>query len=226
MKESLGIEKGVHKMNKQTMFWILTMVQTIALIVSNITVCVFIPVFGGREFSIFGITFQLAITGAIFVFPITCIVDDLQTELYGRKNNLAMIVSFGIMWIVAGIFYLVDRCNSDPASSSIPDLWTAGLASTIAFLVSSLINSEVLIYLKKKHPKNMIIRFVSSTAVGQFFDTLTFTIVAVMIGVYPDWRLGWSLFPIEYLIKILYELIASKPIIIPLKNFIEKKCED
>lgn len=225
LKQSLGVSDTHKKISRDVMFWILTLIQTVALVVSNIAVLVFIPIFGAKEFGIAGIDFQLAVTGGIFFFPITCITDDLQTEVYGRKNNLAMLVSFGTMWLVAGVFFLISKFTTDPSGSSIPDLWTAGLASTIAFLASSLINSEVLLYLKKRFPQNVVVRFVTSTAVGQFFDTLVFTGVAVWTGLFPDWRLGWTLFPIEYIAKILYEWILAGPVIIPLKNYIERSCE-
>lgn len=225
IKQSLGLSDTLKKTSRDGMFWILTLMQTVALVASNIAVSVFIPILGAKEFMIAGIDFQLAVTGGIFFFPITCITDDIQTEIYGRKNNLAMLVSFGTLWIIAGVFFLISKFTTDPSSSSIPDLWTAGLASTIAFLASSLINSEVLLFLKKRFPHNVIVRFVTSTAVGQFFDTLVFTYVAVWTGLFPDWRLGWALFPIEYIAKIFYEWILAKPVIIPLKNYIERNCE-
>lgn len=191
------------KMSKDKLFWMLAGVSAVALIAANICVSHILTV----EIPLIG---TIMFTGAMFTFPITCIIDDVLTEVFGWRANRSMWFSFILMFACAIYFKLLGG-----AEAGLPDLWSAGIASMGAFICSSWINSAVLIKLKKwAQGKGRFLRFLTSTAIGQFCDTLIWTILAVLTGVFgtvtlqEGFALGFAIFPAEYGIKLIYEAIS------------------
>jgi len=172
------------------------------LLISNI---------GATKFIHFG---PIKTDGGAFLFPLTYILGDVLTEVYGFKAARRVIFTgFGI-GILAGVtFWLVqispaaDGWENQAAFESIlgfvPQIVAA---SVLAFLCGQLSNSWTLVWIKKRTSgKRLWARLIGSTIVGELVDTFVFTLVA-SLG-----RLNFSEFlnylATGYFYKTMYEVI-------------------
>jgi uncharacterized integral membrane protein (TIGR00697 family) len=125
--------------------------------------------------------------GGAILFPLTYIFGDILTEVYGFKYaRRAIWTAFGIMGIASAVFLIVGALPAG-AEWGLQSSWDSilgfvpriVLASLVAFLVGQFLNAFVLAKLKVKFGKKKLwVRLIGSTAVGQFFDTAIFTVVA------------------------------------------------
>ena len=172
------------------------------LLISNI---------GATKFINFG---PIRTDGGAFLFPLTYILGDVLTEVYGFKAARRIIFTgFGI-GILAGLtFWLVqispaaDGWENQAAFESIlgfvPQIVAA---SVLAFLCGQLSNSWTLVWIKQRTNGNRLwARLIGSTIVGELVDTFVFTLVA-SLG-----RLNLSEFlnylATGYFYKTMYEVI-------------------
>lgn len=172
------------------------------LLISNI---------GATKFIDFG---PIKTDGGAFLFPLTYILGDVLTEVYGFKAARRIIFTgFGI-GILAGLtFWLVqispaaDGWENQAAFESIlgfvPQIVAA---SVLAFLCGQLSNSWTLVWIKQRTNGNKLwARLIGSTIVGELVDTFVFTLVA-SLG-----RLNLSEFlnylATGYFYKTMYEVI-------------------
>jgi len=172
------------------------------LLISNI---------GATKFIDFG---PIKTDGGAFLFPLTYILGDVLTEVYGFKAARRIIFTgFGI-GILAGLtFWLVqispaaDGWENQAAFESIlgfvPQIVAA---SVLAFLCGQLSNSWTLVWIKQRTNGNKLwARLIGSTIVGELVDTFVFTLVA-SLG-----RLNLSEFlnylATGYVYKTIYEVI-------------------
>jgi len=172
------------------------------LLISNI---------GATKFIDFG---PIKTDGGAFLFPLTYILGDLLTEVYGFKAARRIIFTgFGI-GILAGLtFWLVqispaaDGWENQAAFESILGfLPQIVAASVLAFLCGQLSNSWTLVWIKQRTNGNKLwARLIGSTIVGELVDTFVFTLVA-SLG-----RLNLSEFlnylATGYVYKTMYEVI-------------------
>lgn len=198
---------------------ILTILFIAILMISNII--------SARLFDFFG----FAMTCAVVVFPITYILSDLFSEIYGYKwSRLTCYLAFGINLLAVGIFYLVSclpaviPAQAEAFNSILLGTFACTMASFIAFVVGDFANDKIFAKLKKKHQgltnhKGFGFRAVLSSFAGELVDSciylplaflvfnpiMTITDVLIMIG-------------LQVSIKIVYEII-----ILPLTMFITKK---
>ena len=125
--------------------------------------------------------------GGAILFPLVYIVGDILSEVYGFKAARRVILTaFAVSILAATTFYLVqlappasDWENQEAFESILGFVPRIVLASVIAFLVGQLLNSYVLVKIKERtKEKNLWLRLMGSTALGQFTDTLIFCTVA------------------------------------------------
>lgn len=131
--------------------------------------------------------------GAFFLFPIAYIVGDVLAECYGfAASRRAIFTGFGITILAALTFYLaIWLPPADFYEGQEQFAYVLGLvpqivlASLAGYLVGQLLNSWVLVSIKKRTgEKSLWARLIGSTVVGQFVDTLIFcTIAAPVIGI-------------------------------------------
>mgnify|MGYP006274747297 CR=1 FL=1 len=145
------------------------------LLISNI---------GATKFIDFGF---IKTDGGAFLFPLTYILGDVLTEVYGFKAARRVIYTgFGLGALAGFTFWLVQIA---PAASEWPNqaAFEAILgfvpqivfASIIAFLCGQLSNSWTLIQIKKRTDgKKLWARLIGSTIVGELVDTVVFTVIA------------------------------------------------
>ena len=125
--------------------------------------------------------------GGAVLFPLAYIFGDILTEVYGyRYTRRAIWVGFFVMLLAVAAFTAVRFL---PAAGG----WTGQgayvqilgffprivVASLAAYLVGEFLNSFVLAKLKVRTAgRKMWLRFIGSTVVGEFFDTLVFGLIA------------------------------------------------
>ncbi len=172
------------------------------LLISNI---------GATKFIDFG---AIKTDGGAFLFPLTYILGDVLTEVYGFKAARRIIFTgFGI-GILAGLtFWLVQISpaaagweNQAAFESILGFVPQIVAASVLAFLCGQLSNSWTLVWIKERTKGNKLwARLIGSTIVGELVDTFVFTLVA-SLG-----RLNLSEFlnylATGYVYKTMYEVI-------------------
>ena len=111
----------------------------------------------------------LTFDGGAILFPLTYIIGDVLSEVYGfRAARRAIVLAFA-MSILAAL-----------------TLWVPAivLASILGFLSGQLVNAYVLVRLKQRTLEGRLwLRLMSSTVAGEFVDTLVFcTIYGLAFG--------------------------------------------
>jgi uncharacterized integral membrane protein (TIGR00697 family) len=167
--------------------------------------------------------------GGAILFPLVYILDDVLTEVYGYKYARRAIWSGFVIMLMAVLCFTIVRYMPTAAEYTDQKSFEAVLgffprivvASLSAYLIGEFLNAYVLAKLKiKTKGKNMWLRLIGSTVVGEFFDSLVFCTIAfggiltmndmlVYIGI------GWSF-------KTCYEIVVL-PITYSVINFLKKK---
>lgn len=209
-------------MKKQTyskIFVILFGINITFLLISNIITVKTINVFG------------LIFTAADMLFPITYILNDIFTEVYGFNKaksviwlsffcNLVMVTIFGVsIWLPADESFTLQNDFVNILGSTPRIL----IASFISFLVGNFTNAMVLSKIKiKTKGKYLALRTISSTLIGEGLDTILFVPI-VFMGVLNIQEI-LSLILNIYVLKVLVEVILT-PLTYKVVNFIKKKEE-
>lgn len=195
---------------------VLTLLFVVSLLISNIITAkqVLLP-------------FGIVMTGAVFIFPITYILSDLFSEVYGYKwSRITCYLAFAANLFMALVFSAV---IATPA----PDYWMNQeafqtvlgntprvlFASLLAFVVGDFVNDRVFKKMKEKHPndhKGFGLRAILSSVCGELVDSLIFLPIA-FIGLMPIQTLA-VMTAMQVLIKTGYEII-----ILPITKLVVKK---
>ena len=178
---------------------------TICLIVSNL--------FAVKPLS-FG---PASFTAAIFLFPISYIINDVVSEVWGFRRARTLIwMAFGMNFFVVLVAYLVDLVPGAPwwdeASNTGFHLVfglapRVAMASFLAFLVGSFVNATVMSKMKvRSEGRNFTLRAVVSSLLGELCDSMIFFPIALAGAVIP-----WNQMPVFVLwqvgLKTAYELV-------------------
>jgi uncharacterized integral membrane protein (TIGR00697 family) len=179
----------------------LVAVFTALVLISNITATkgvAFGPIIGN---------WSIVTDGGFIVFPITYVIGDVLSEVYGFKaTQRAIFLGFAMealaalaLWVTIYLppadFY-TNQAAFEAVSHAFTQLIVAGLAG---FIVGQTINAWVVVRIKAHtKEKHLWARLVGSTFAGQLGDTLVFcSIAAGAIGI-NTWRdfvsyvaLGW-----------------------------------
>ncbi len=209
-------------MKKQTyskIFVILFGINITFLLISNIITVKTINVFG------------LIFTAADMLFPITYILNDIFTEVYGFNKaklviwlsffcNLVMVTIFGVsIWLPADESFTLQNDFVNILGSTPRIL----IASFISFLVGNFTNAMVLSKIKiKTKGKYLALRTIVSTLIGEGLDTILFVPI-VFIGVLNLQEI-FSLILNIYVLKVLVEVVLT-PITYKVVNLIKKNEE-
>ena len=160
----------------------------------------------------------LNLSAALIVFPVTYIVGDILTEVYGfrRARQVIWLGFLGNLVAVGAILIAIELPEAsfyeyqneyELILGQTPRILAASLA---AYLVGEFVNSYVLAKMKIwTEGRHLWTRTIGSTLVGQGFDTTVFTILA-FAGVFPVEVLA-VIVATEWTIKCVYEA-AMTPI--------------
>lgn len=152
--------------------------------------------------------------GGAFLFPLVYIIGDVLSEVYGfRAARRAILLGFAMAILAAITFYLVQISPADASWGNqaafeailgfVPRIV---LASVCGFLVGQLLNSYVLVWIKKRtNEKHLWARLIGSTVVGELADTVVFCTIAFYGVITGADFLNYVL--VGYIYKTLLEVI-------------------
>ena len=177
----------------------------------------------------------IVLPASIIIFPISYIVGDVLTEVYGFRiargviwlgfgANLLVVIALWLTGIIPGAFFWgeSDQGAYGRILGQIPGIL---IASFVAYLIGEFSNSTVLALLKyKMQGRLLFVRTIGSTVVGQGLDSFIFIFIA--FGVFSDWSgnalLGAAL--AQWVVKILYEAAAT-PLTYVVVGYMKRKEE-
>lgn len=164
------------------------------------------------ELNLFGGT--LVFDGGAILFPLTYIIGDVLSEVYGFKAARKAILLGLVMSIMASaVFYIVqiappaaDYENQAAFEAVLGFVPRIVLASVSGYVVGQLINSWVLVKMKERYGEgNLWVRLLGSTIVGEAADTIIFCLVA-WLGVMPFSTI-FNLMVVGYVYKVAVEFL-------------------
>lgn len=169
-----------------------------------------------------------AMPAGIILFPLAYLFGDILTEVYGYKASrkviwtgfsalILMVVSYEIARIIQPAPFWEYQADYEHILGKVPRIVIAGIT---AYFCGEFVNSFVLAKLKiKTEGKGMSIRFVSSTFVGQFVDTIVFVLIAFAgtMNFVDLIRVTIS----AWIFKVGWEIIAL-PLTIPFVKWLKK----
>lgn len=154
------------------------------------------------------------------VFPITYIFGDVLTEIYGYTRTRRVIwAGFGASVLMAFFVWLAGvlpgeafwqaNVGQDAYMAVLGGISGLIVASLTAYVVGSFTNSYVLARMKVMTQGRWLwSRTITSTLAGQGVDTITFFLIATLLGVFP-WELFLSLVVTNYILKVGIEVIMT-----------------
>ena len=196
---------------------LLTILFVVALLVSNII--------SSRIFTFFG----YSMTSAVIIFPITYILSDLFSEVYGYKwSRITCYLGFVLNLFTVLIFMLVSVLPtfdwSIEAAESFKTVLTGAfsctLASFIAYVIGDFANDKVFAKMKKKHndTKGFGIRAILSSLFGELVDSSIFLPI-VFLGTLPV-KVIITMAITQVILKVSYEVIM-----LPITKIVVKKAK-
>ena len=193
-------------------FLLLAVSFVVCLISSNL--------FASKIFSLYGFT----LSGAVIIFPISYIINDALTEIYGYRKarltiwigfllNLLFVLAAQLVMLLPGAPFWEGEEAFSTVFSSTP---RALMASLLAFLVGANANAMIMSKMKVTNSgKNFSARAILSSIAGETMDSLIF--VPVMFWFLPWMEMG-KLMLGQIVIKVTYEIV-----ILPITKLVVKR---
>jgi uncharacterized integral membrane protein (TIGR00697 family) len=187
------------------------------LLISNI---------GATKLIVFG---PIITDGGAFLFPMTYIIGDVLSEVYGLKAaRKAILLGFSMSVLAALTFFVVqisppadgyeNQAAFEAVLGFVPRIV---LASICGYLVGQLLNAYVLVKIKQRTKERKLwLRLIGSTVVGEFADTLVFCTIA-FYGVITGAEF-WNYVLVGYLYKTLLEVVLL-PITYPTIRWVKRR---
>ena len=171
--------------------------------------------------------FDIVMTGGVVIFPVTYILSDLFSEIYGYRwsritcylafaINLFMVIVFAIVIETPAPSYWGDQEAFQTVLGSTPRVL---FASMMAFIIGDFVNDRIFKKLKERHPdshEGFSFRAIVSSLCGEVVDSAIFLPI-VFLGEMP-FAVLLIMMATEVTIKTSYEII-----ILPITKIIMKK---
>ena len=169
------------------------------------------------------------LTGGFLIFPISYIINDCISEVYGfRHARFVIITAFGVNLAFVLLAWLVSRLPAAGYCEAAPHfayIFNADLritsGSMLAFVAGSLLNAHVMVRMKARSTdgRGFGWRAVASSLVGETADSLIFFPIAF-------WGVGGSnilrLMLTQIILKTLYEVVVL-PLTTVFVRYLKKK---
>ena len=163
-------------------------------------------------------------TSGVIIFPISYIINDIFSEVYGYNKtkkiivfgflmNLFMVLIFSLAIILPSPEWFQ---NNDAFKIILGSTPRNCIASLMAYLFGSLVNSKVLVKMKGQNNNKFGVRAVVSTLFGELTDSLIFVFIAFVGNL--DIQQIITMILTQVIVKTLYEVIC-----LPLTTFVVKK---
>ncbi|MDA0317583.1 MAG: queuosine precursor transporter [Bacteroidetes bacterium] len=198
------------KVLAQRLYLILGLLFVTSLVVSNLIFKKFFYYYP-FDFSIFGVKiFEISV--GILPYPITFLITDLISEIYGKKKANEVVVG-GIFasFFAMGIIYVANAAPATDWSPVTDNLFStvfgstaiAVLASMLAYLFAQFVDIQIYHFWKKlTQGKHLWLRNNCSTFLSQFIDTATVLLLLCSFGEI-DWDLFGGLLIAGFLFKVI-----------------------
>lgn len=189
-------------LTKTDLYAILVGIFCAGLIISNII--------ASKTFEFFWITLPCG----VIIFPLIYIVNDVLAECYGFKKARRAIYLGFFMNLIAVICYNVTMFLPAPAYFTGDSAFHTVLGSTLrllvasfaAYLIGSLINAKLMVYLKGKYENKLFFRCISSTFAGEGMDALIFITIGFLGTMHVSALL--TMIVAQALFKTAYEVVV------------------
>lgn len=198
------------KVLAQRLYLILGLLFITSLVVSNLIFKKFFYYYP-FDFSIFGVKL-FEISAGILPYPITFLITDLISEIYGKKKaNEVVIGGIFASFFAMGIIYVANvapATNWSPVSDNLFSIVfgstaIAVLASMLAYLFAQFVDIQIYHFWKKlTQGKHLWLRNNCSTFLSQFIDTATVLLLLCIFGEI-DWNLFGGLLLAGFLFKVI-----------------------
>ena len=210
---------------KEQFYLILTGIFIASLVASNLIFQKFFT------WNFLGINFELSV--GIIAYPVTFLVTDLISELYGQKRANQVVVSGFFASVFTTLLVLVS-VNATAVNWSPIDNFTfkkvfgltgpAFFASMVAYLTAQLIDVRIFHFWKRlTKGKHLWLRNNASTMFSQLVDTSVILIILCTAGVI-EWERFFGLWIMGWLFKVFVALIDT-PIIYGIIHLLKGKID-
>lgn len=188
--------------NYSDLFMYMSIIFVVCLLVSNILAAKLLKIG------------NYSVTAGVLVFPISYIINDIFSEVYGYEKT-KMIIIFGlIMNIFMVLIFSLAVILPTPVWFENDTAFRVILGSTprtcfaslMAYLFGSLVNAKVLVKMKKGIKGKFGIRAIVSTIFGELTDSLIFVFIA-FLGKISLLQII-SMILIQVIFKTLYEIFC------------------
>lgn len=167
----------------------------------------------------------LLFDGGAFLFPLSYVVGDIMTEVYGwRRAKRAIWTGFALTFLAALTYWVVSLTH--PAEgfenwdSVLAPVWRITIAGLAGYLAGELLNSLVVVRLKARMAeRHVAFRLITSTLVAEFVDTLLFCTIAFAGTITAGELLNYTL--TGYVYKCLVE-VCVVPITLQVIKFLKR----
>jgi uncharacterized integral membrane protein (TIGR00697 family) len=172
----------------------------------------------------------LIVPAAVLVFPITYILSDIFSEVYGYRAsritawyafgaNLLMVVFFKLAIVMPGApFWSEEAQNAFEAT--LGGTWRILIASLTAYMAGDFVNDVFFKKMKDKQgEKHFGVRAIASSMVGNAVDSFVF----ITIAFWGTPLFSYAVIPSQWGIKVLYEILFLPITILVVKKI--KKAE-
>ncbi|MCL2102037.1 MAG: queuosine precursor transporter [Fibromonadales bacterium] len=167
----------------------------------------------------------LIVPAAVFVFPITYILSDIFSEVYGyRASRITAWYAFGANLLMVLFFKLVIALpgapfwgpeNQKALEMTLDGTWRILIASLTAYMIGDFVNDVVFQKMKEKQgEKGFGVRAIVSSVIGEGLDSFLFITIAFWGTDFFSWIAILS----QWGIKLIYEAIF-----LPITIFATKK---
>ena len=218
MKNSQTLEEELWK-SHSSLKLILTVIFIAALLVSNVITW--------RQIAL---PFWITMTGAIIIFPITYILSDVFSEVYGyRWSRITCYMWFACNSVMSLVFMLVINMeapeyftNADAYSIVLWNTWRVLCASLLAYVIWDFVNDRVFQKMKAKHPNDnkwFGRRAIISSLAGETVDSWIFIPLA-FLGTMPNGTLLIMILT-QVILKVAYEMI-----VLPITIIVTRKTQE
>ncbi len=157
----------------------------------------------------------LNLTAGVLVFPISYVVNDCITEVWGYRRakliiwtgfvmNFAFVILAWLADLIPGAPYWTNDAGFHALFGLAPRV---ALASFIAFIMGSLLNAYVMSKMKiRDKGRRFSLRAIASTIAGELADSVIFFPIALG-GIVPKENLALMMVS-QVVVKTLYEIVA------------------
>jgi len=171
-------------------------------------------------FSVFGV--PMAFDGGTLLFPLSYILGDILTEVYGFRITRRIIwTGFVCLALSALMFFILQSLPGDPEWESwagsaayyaiLGGMSSGGivLASLAGYLAGEFSNAIILSKMKRAFKGSFLwIRTIGSSLVGELLDSFVFIGIATLAGVFGR-ELFFTLILTNYFLKLGLEVILT-----------------